>query len=375
MTRNPDRRTLMAGLSSGSLAALSAQPARAETPQQPEVTWRLISSFPKSLDLIYGGAERFAKTIGELTGGRFKIEVSPPTEAVGGLAVLDAVKAGTIEASQTSLDYFYGKDPSFALATGIPFGMNARQHYAFATQGAGNAQVDALLEPDNAMAFPAGNTGAQMGGFFKKDIRSAADLDGLKIRIGGLAGRVLQKLGAVPVATPRAEILGALQSGALDGVTWVSPHDDEIFTKDDGATGIQKLAPNYYYPGFWKGSAMVHIVVDRTKFQALPASYQAAIRVAAADGYADMLARYDTANSAALRRLVIAGAQLRPLPQDILDVAYKATTDVLREIGDGNARFKANLDTFLAFRNEAYLWWQVGEYTFDNFNIRQRAKG
>ena len=375
MTRDPDRRRLVAALSAGGLAGLASSRARAEAAPEPEVTWHLVSSFPKTLDLIYGGAERFAKTVGDLTGGRFKIEVSPPTDAVGGLAVLDAIKAGTIEATQTSLDYFYGKDPSFALATSVPFGMNARQQYAFATQGGGNAQVDALLESSNAVAFPAGNTGAQMGGFFKKEIKSAADFNGLKIRIGGLAGRVLQKLGAIPVATPRAEILGALQSGALDAVTWVSPHDDEIFTKDEAGASIQKLAPNYFYPGFWKGGSVVHIVVDKAKYAALPPAYQAAIRAAAGDGYGDMLARYDTANSAALRRLVIAGTQLRPLPQDVLELAYKATTDVFREISDGNPRFKSNLDALIAFRNEAYLWWQVGEYTFDNFNIRQRAKG
>ena len=373
MTRDFDRRNLVAALSAGGLTSLAAS--RAEAAPEPEVTWRLVSSFPKSLDLIYSGAERFAQVVGDLTGGRFRIEVSPPTDAVGGLAVLDAIKTGTIEATQTSLDYFYGKDPSFALAAAIPFGMNARQQYAFATQGGGNAQVDALLEGSNAVAFPAGNTGAQMGGFFKKEIKSAADLTGLKIRIGGLAGRVLQRLGATPLATPRADILGALQSGALDGVTWVSPHDDEIFAKDEAGTSIQKLAPNYYYPGFWKGASMVHVVVDRTKFQALPPPFQAALRAASADAFADMLARYDTANAAALRRLVIAGAQLRPLPQDVLEAAYKASTDVFREIGDGNPRFKTNLDALIAFRNEAYLWWQVGEYTFDNFNIRQRAKG
>lgn len=375
MSRTPDRRTLIGALAAGGVASLSGPATAAEAPGQPEISWRLVSSFPKSLDLIFGGAERFTRTVGDLTGGRFKVEVSPPADAVGGLAVLDAIKAGTIEASQTSLDYFYGKDPSFALGTAIPFGMNARQQFAFATQGVGGAQVDALLESSNAIGFPAGNTGAQMGGFFKKEIKSVADLNGLKIRIGGLAGRVLQKLGAVPLATPRAEVLGALQSGLLDAVTWVNPHDDEIFTRDDSGTSIQKLAPNYYYPGFWKGASMVHIVVDKAKFAALPPAYQAAVRVAATDGYSDMLARYDTANSAALRRLVIAGAQLRPFPQDVLEAAYKATTDVFHEIGETNPRFKSNLDALITFRNEAYLWWQVSEYTFDNFNIRQRAKG
>jgi TRAP-type mannitol/chloroaromatic compound transport system substrate-binding protein len=363
-------KALAAGAAASTFTPASAE----EAAGTPEVRWQLISSFSKSLDLMYGGAEAFAAIVGDLTGGRFHIEVSPPTEAISGLQVLDAVAAGTLDACQTSLDYFYAKDPGFALATAIPFGMNAREQFAFATQGGGDAQLNEILADSNGLAFAAGNTGAQMGGFFKREIKTAGDLAGLKIRIGGLAGRVLQKLGAEPVATPRAEFYSALDSGALDGVTWVSPHDDEKLSADD-ATRLTKLAPNYYYPGWWRGGSAVHIVVDKRKFDALPAPFQAAVKAAATLAGADMLARYDTANPAALRRLVIGGAQLRPFPQDVLEAAYKATNDTLREIGDANPRFRKQLDALIAFRNEQYLWWQVGEYTFDNFLIRQRAKG
>ena len=375
MDTTPGRRAVLKTLVAGGASGAFAATARAQDAASvPEVTWKLMSSFPKSLDLLYGGAGFFAKTVAELTGGRFRVEVSPPNETVGGLQVLEAVSAGTIDACQTEMDYFYGRDPAFALATAIPFGMNAREQFAYATQGDGTNQLNDLLADSNAVAFPAGNTGAQMGGFFKREIKSVSDLAGLKIRIGGLAGRVLQKLGAVPQATPRAEFYSALESGALDAVTWVSPHDDEKISTDD-ATRIPKVAPNYYYPGWWRGGSMIHIVVDKRKFDALPPAFQAAVRSAAILSGTDMLARYDAANPAALRRLVIGGAQLRPFPQEILEAAYKATNDVLREIGDGNARFKKQLDALIAFRNEQYLWWQVGEYTFDNFLIRQRAKG
>ena len=213
-----------------------------------------------------------------------------------------------------------------------------------------------------------------MGGFFRAEIKSVADLNGLKIRIGGLAGRVLQKLGAVPQATPRAEFTAALESGALDAVTWVSPHDDERLGTDEPSR-LNKLAPIYHYPGWWRGGSTVHVVVSKAKLDALPPAFRAAITAASAAAGTEMLARYDAANPAALRRLVIAGAQLRPFPQDVLEAAYKATVDTLREIGDGNPRFRKQLDALIAFRNEQYLWWQVGEYTFDNFLIRQRAKG
>lgn len=371
MGHRSNRRSALLALAAASTAGLAGTGARADTP---EVSWKLVSSFPKSLDLLYGGAEVFAKTLGELTGGRFRVDVSPPTDAVGGLQVLDAIQAGTIDACQTFMDYFYGRDPAFALATAIPFGMNAREQTAFALRGDGTTMLNTLLSGSNAVAFPAGNTGAEMGGFFKQEIRSAADLSGLKIRIGGLAGRVLQKLGAVPEATPRSEFYSALESGALDAVTWVSPHDDEKLSVDE-AGRLSKVAPNYYYPGWWRGGSTVHIVVDKKKFDALPPPFQSAVRTAALASGVDMLARYDTDNPAALRRLVIGGAQLRPFPQDVLEAAYKATTDVLREISDGNARFKTQLEALINFRNEQYLWWQVGEYTFDNFLIRQRAKG
>lgn len=370
----PGRRSILKALAAGAAAGTASRALAQESAATPVVSWRLVSSFPKSLDLMYGGAEVFARAVSDLTAGKFHIETSPPTETISGLQVLDAVSAGTLDACQTSMDYFFAKDPSFALATAIPFGMNAREQFAFATQGGGDAQLNEVLAESNAIAFVAGNTGAQMGGFFRREIKTVADLTDVKIRIGGLAGRVLQKLGAVPEATPRAEFATALESGNLDAVTWVSPHDDEKLSTDDSKK-ITSLAPNYYYPGWWRGGSAIHIVVDKRKFDALPPAFQAALRTAAAMSGSDMLARYDASNPAALRRIVIGGGQLRAFPQDVLEAAYKATNDVLREIGDGNPRFRKQLDALIAFRNEQYLWWQVGEYTFDNFLIRQRAKG
>lgn len=361
------RRHLMAAALGA--AGAGAVPARADAP---EVTWRLVSSFPKSLDLLYGGAELFARQVGDITGGRFRIDVSPPGEIVPGLGALDAVGAGTVEACHTSLDYSYGKDPAFAIPTAFPFGMNAREQTAYALQGGGMDLANALLAEHGAIAFPAGNTGAQMGGFFRREIRSAADLSGLKIRAGGLAGRVLQKLGAVPAQTARSEIVAALTSGALDGVTWVGPYDD---ARIDEGGALQKAAPYYYYPGWWRGGSMIHVAFNKVKFDALPEPYRAALRTAALSTHASVLASYDAANPAALKKLVIAGAELRAFPQDLLEAAYRAASDVYREISDANPRFKAMLDAALAFRADQYLWWQVSEYTFDNFMIRQRARG
>jgi TRAP-type mannitol/chloroaromatic compound transport system substrate-binding protein len=187
------------------------------------------------------------------------------------------------------------------------------------------------------------------------------------MRVGGFAGKVFQTLGANPVAMPRETVYNALQSGSLDMLEWVGPYDDEKF----GQT-IAKVAPNYYYPGWWKGGMQLHLVVARDKYEALPKSYQAALRAAAAIADADMLARYDAANPAAVKRLVVGGASLRLFPQDVLEACYKTASDLYDQLSADNPGFKKIADSFLAFRADQYLWWQVEEYSFDNFMIRQR---
>ncbi len=374
MGKDLGRRRFMAAAVVGGLAIPGGLRAETAPSASPDVVWRLASSFPKTLDLMYGGAEVFARTVSDLTGGKFRIDVSSSGEVVPGLQVLDAVQAGTVEACQTSMDYFYGKDPTFALATALPFGMNAREQAAFAGEGGGTDLFNAFLADYGAVAFPAGNTGAQMGGFFRRPLKSVADLQGLKIRIGGLAGVVLERLGAQPQQTPRAEFYTALSAGTIDAVTWVSPYDDEKLSADD-QTAVQKVAPNYHYPGWWRGGSVIHVAFNKAKYDALPTAYQAVLRAAARVADADMLARYDARNPAALKRLVVSGAELHAFPQDLLEAAYKASNDIYRDLAAGNAKFRGMLDAVLAFRSEEYLWWQVSEYTFDNFMIRQRAKG
>ena len=368
MREEMGRRRFVAAAALGA-AGVAAGTASADVP---EVTWRLTSSFPKSLDLLYGGAELFARQVGAVTAGRFRIDVFPPGDVVPGLGALDAVQAGTVEACHTALDYFYGKDPALALPTAVPFGMNARQQTAYALQGGGIDATNALLADYGTVAYPAGNTGAQMGGFFRREIKSAADLVGLKVRAGGLAGRVLQKLGAVPVQTPRSDIVSALEASTLDGVTWVGPYDD---AKIDDSGKLPKVAPYYYYPGWWRGGSMIHVAFNKAKHDALPEAFKAALKTAALSTHAQVLAFYDATNPGALKRLVVGGAELRAFPQDLLEAAFKAAGDVCKEIADTNPRFKAMLDAEAAFRADQYLWWQVAEYTFDNFMIRQRARG
>jgi TRAP-type mannitol/chloroaromatic compound transport system substrate-binding protein len=366
------RRQFLTGLGFAAAGAAVASPAIADP--APDVEWRLTSSFVSSLDLIYGGAETLSKAVLDLTDGHFSIKVAPAGEIAPALEALDAVADGKAECAHTALAYYWGKDPSFVFASSTPFGMNARQHEAWLTEGGGGDLIDEFLADRKVFALPAGNTGGQMAGWFRKEIRSPQDLSGLKVRIGGFAGKIFQTLGAEPVAIPKDDIYGALESRSLDAFEWVGPYDDEKFgdRKEGPKQVVSKVAPYYYYPGWWKGGFQLHLLVSRDKFEALPKPYQSALRAGAAIANASVLARYDAANPGALKRLVVGGAELRLFPQDVMEACYKTANDLYGQLGADNPRFKKIADSYLAFRSDQYLWWQVAEYSFDNFMIRQR---
>ena len=358
------RQFLTAGLAGA--GALVGSPAIAQT--APQIHWRLASAFPASLDILYGGADIFARAVSEATDGRFTIEIHPAGDIVGPLDVFDAVKKGDIDCAQTAMHYHWGEEPALVFATGVPFGMNARQQNSFFRHGGGTDLFNEILVDHQIYALPAGNTGCQMGGFFRREISEVDDFRNLKFRITGLAGKALQKIGCIPTAAGRAEIAAALASGSLDAAAWVAPYDDEKLD-------LIKAAPWYYYPGWWLGSMAVHIAINLQKWNDLPKSYQGVVRAAAELANADMLAKYDGLNAPALKRLVTAGAKLRPFPQDVLEACYQAASELYTEVADSDAKFKNAYETTMAYRNDEYLWWQVAEYPFDNFQIRERAKG
>ncbi len=347
------------------VGAAVAAPAIAQS--SPEIKWRLTSSFPKSLDTIYGAAETFAKAVSEATDGKFQIQCFGAGEIVPALNALDAVSDGTVESCHTCMYYYWGKDPTFAFGTAVPFGLNSRQMNAWFYHGGGNQLIDDFLSDYKVVGMPAGNTGTQMGGWFRKEIKTTADINGLKMRIGGFAGVVGQKLGMVPQLIAGGDIYPSLEKGTIDAAEWVGPYDDEKL-------GFNKVAPVYHYPGWWEGGAALHLMISKDKFNALPKNYQSIVRTAAALANVDCQAKYDAGNPAALRRLVQAGTQLKPFPQEVMEACWKAANEVYAETSAKNAKFKKMHDAYMAFRNDEYLWWQVGEYTYDNFMIRQRAR-
>jgi TRAP-type mannitol/chloroaromatic compound transport system substrate-binding protein len=359
-----DRRSFLksAAVAGAGTTAL-ATPAIAQS--HPEVKWRLTSSFPKSLDTIYGAAETFAKYIAEGTDNKFQVQVFAAGEIVPGLQAADAVSNGTVECAHTASYYFWGKDPTFAFGTAVPFGLNSRQQNAWNYYGGGIALMNEFYDGHNIYALPCGNTGAQMGGWFRKEINSVADLNGLKMRIGGFGGKVISKLGVVPQQIAGGDIYPALEKGTIDATEWVGPYDDEKL-------GFQKVAPYYYYPGFWEGGAMLHVFFNKAKWAELPPAYKAIATAAAQAANVDMLAKYDHANPTAIRSLVAKGTQLRPFSQEILQASFEAAQSTYAELNASNPKFKKIHDSIMAFRKDAYLWAQISEYTFDAFMMGQQ---
>ncbi len=343
-----------AGLATSAIAA----PAIAQS--MPEIKWRLTSSFPKSLDTIFGAAETFSKAVAEATDNKFQIQVFAAGEIVPGLQAADAVTNGTVEMCHTASYYYFGKDPTFAFGTAVPFGLNSRMQNGWQYYGGGIDLLNEFYKKFNIVAYPAGNTGCQMGGWFRKEIKTVEDLKGLKMRIGGFAGQVMSKLGLVPQQIAGGEIYQALEKGTLDACEWVGPYDDEKL-------GFHKVAQNYYYPGWWEGGAMLHNFINIEKWNSLPKSYQSLIQTASGLANTTMQAKYDAANPAAIKRLLAGGAKLQPFSQPIMQACYKAANEVYAETNAKNADFKKVHDSIMAYRRDAYQWWSVAEYSFDTF--------
>jgi TRAP-type mannitol/chloroaromatic compound transport system substrate-binding protein len=322
----------------------------------------MTTSWPKSLDTLHGGAELIARRVSEATGGKFSIKVFAAGEIVGGLQVLDAVQNGTVECGHTTGYYYFGKDPTFAFASSMPFGLNTRQQNSWIRHGGGMELMRELFRDHNCINIPGGNTGAQMGGWFRKEIKTVADLKGLKMRISAAAGLVLTRLGVVPQQIAGGEIYSALEKGTIDATEWVGPYDDEKL-------GFYKVAKHYYYPAWWEGGTELDVLVNVKAWDALPKEYQAILEMACADANADVTTKYDAVNPVALKRLLSNGIKLLPFSNDIMAACYKASVDVFEEIAAKNTRFKKVYEPWKKYRDEQVQWFSIAENRYDNFMV------
>jgi TRAP-type mannitol/chloroaromatic compound transport system substrate-binding protein len=341
------------------VASAIAAPAIAQAQQT--VRWRLASSFPKSLDTLWGGAEMFVERVSKLTEGKFQIRAFAAGEIVPAFSTVDAVQQGTVEMTQTASYYFVGKDWAFAFGSCLPFGLNARQQNAWIYHGGGQALLDEFYANYNMVSFLGGNTGAQMGGWFRNEIPNLAALRGLKIRIPGIGGQIWARLGAVPQAIAGADIYPALERGTIDAAEWVGPYDDEKL-------GFYRIAKHYYYPGWWEPSAALHYFINKDKWNALPALHKEAIVSAARETNVEVMAKYDVVNDAALQRLVTTGGvQLHKFPDDMMEAAQREALALYAEEGARNPKFKKILDAWMSFRQSQQRWFSVAEGAMDSF--------
>jgi TRAP-type mannitol/chloroaromatic compound transport system substrate-binding protein len=338
-------------LASGIAPAVHAQEA---------IRWRLASSFPKSLDTIYGSAETFAKKVSDLSGGKFVISVHAAGELMPPFGVVDGVQNATVEIAHTSPYYFFGKDETFALGGAIPFGLNSRQMTAWMYQGNGLKLLREFYKQYNIVNFPGGNTGSQMGGWFRKEVKSAADIKGLKFRIGGFAGKVIERMGGVPQNIPGGEIYQALEKGTIDAAEWIGPYDDQKL-------GFNKVAPFYYYPGWWEGGPELDFFINDKIFNGLSSVQKSMLECAAAYAHTDMLAKYDAKNPAALMQIVAGKTKVLPYPKDLMDLAFKESMALYDELSAKNPNWKKVYTDYAAFRREQNLWFRFSEASFDRY--------
>jgi TRAP-type mannitol/chloroaromatic compound transport system substrate-binding protein len=357
-----ERRSFVHGAGIAGILAAGVSPA---VHAQAAIRWRLASSFPKSLDTIFGAAEVLSKKLSDLTGGKFTVTAHAAGELMPAFGVVDGVQAGTVEMAHTAPYYFFGKDETFALGCAIPFGLNSRQMTAWMYEGNGLKLMREFYKGFNIVNFPMGNTGAQMGGWFRKDVKSVADIKGLKMRIGGFGGKVLERLGGVPQNIPGGDIYPALEKGTIDAAEWVGPYDDFKL-------GFYKIAPNYAYPGWWEGGPQLDLYVNTKAYEALSAEHKAAIECASAYAHTDMQAKYDARNSAALKQLVAGGAKLFRFPKDVMEGAFKESMALYSELSGKNPAWKKVYDDFTVFRRDANLWFRFTEAGFDDFMQAQK---
>jgi TRAP-type mannitol/chloroaromatic compound transport system substrate-binding protein len=343
------RRSLARGGAAGLLGTLAA-PALA---QSDKLHWHMVTSWPKRLPGPGMSAERIAQRIGALSGGRLDITVSAAGEVVPAFEVLDAVGSGVAEMGHTASFYWQGKEPAAAFFTTVPFGLTPSEHVAWVDAGGGQALWDELYAPFGVKPFMGGNTGVCMGGWFRREIKSRNDVQGLKIRSVGLGGEVYRRLGAIPQTTSPGEILVALQSGVIDGAEFVGPGSDI-------ALGLYRFAPFYYGPGFNKPNGTGECIVSLKAWAALDAETQAIVAHACATEAAFALAEMERLNIEALATLTTRdNAQLRTFPADVVTAARTQATAVLAELAGKSPGAQKVHESYMAFRDKISAWSRI----------------
>ena len=331
-----------------------------------KIRWRMASSFPRSLDTLFGSAEVLADRVRAMTNGNFDIRVYPGGELAGSLEVLDSVQQGSVQVGHSASYYYIGKNPALAFECCVPFGMTARQQAAWLHQGGGLELSRKLFSDFNVINFPAGNTGVQMGGWFKREINSLEDMQGLKMRIPGMGGKVMDTMGVAVQTIAGGEIYTALERGAIDATEWVGPYDDEKL-------GFHKVARFYYYPGWWEPGPSLSFYVNQTAWDSLPKEYQEIFATAAKEAELITQARYDVQNPLALERLLAAGVQTRPFAQDILTQAHTNAVQMYEELASTDPEYRKIYTEWKKSRDASFRWFGTAESAYAQFSFGNKS--
>ena len=358
------RRQFLTTAAAGSTALAASSLAKPAVAQERRLEWKMVTSWPKGLPGLQTGAERLAQRIEQLSNGRIKVTVYAAGELVPALQVLDAVSNGTAEMGHDAAYYHIGKAPAAGFFTAVPFGMNAQELNGWVYFGGGQELWDELYAPFGIKAFLSGNTGVQMGGWFRKEIKSPADLKGLKFRMPGQGGQVLTRLGVTVVTLPGGEIFQNLQSGAIDATEWVGPYNDL-------SLGFYKVAKFYYWPGFHEPGSGLQCTINTTKWNALSPELQQVIATACSAENDQTLAEFNGRSGAALAALVREhGVQLRQFPKSVLTAYGQASGELMQDLYDqGDGITKKICASYFKFRKEAIAWTRIGDQAYANARL------
>jgi TRAP-type mannitol/chloroaromatic compound transport system substrate-binding protein len=348
----------LAAIASG-LAACGARPETADTDRtRGRFQWKMVTSWPTNFPGLGTGAARLAEMITTASGGRLTVKTYGAGELVPAFEVFDAVGRGTAEMGHSASYYWRGKSAAAPFFCAVPFGLNAQEMNAWLHEGGGLALWREVYAPHGLVPFPAGNTGVQMAGWFRRPVESLASLQGLKMRIPGLGGEVMARVGATPVNVPGGEIFDALKDGTLDAAEWVAPYNDLAF-------GLHRAAKYCYYPGWQEPGPTLECMVSLAAWKTLPADLQAIVETCCRAVNDSMLAEYTARNQQALDALVNEhGVELRQLPDDVMVALRRAAADVLEELAAADPLARRALESMKAFRARAKAWHAVSEEAY-----------
>jgi TRAP-type mannitol/chloroaromatic compound transport system substrate-binding protein len=334
--------------------------APAQSSGLPAIQWQMPTSWTASMPVLLGAAEHFAKRVGELTEGRMQITAAPGGQIVPGLQVYEAIENGTTPIGHTAAFYWVGRDPAWAIGTGIPFGLTTAQQNAWIYAGGGQALLDEFFAEQGIVAFAAGNTTNQAGGWFKRELNSIADLQGLKMRIPGLGGEVMTRLGVSTQQIAGGEIFQALSTGTIDAAEFTNPVDEEKM-------GLNKAAEFYYMPSWWEPGISLHTFINKSEYDKLPDQYKSAIQAAAAEANVRSMGQYDAENAAALKRMVDGGTKLRYYNDEILAAAQAASFELYGELQSSSPAFAKIFPQWNEFRKQVISWHSTNEMRYMTF--------